>query len=81
MPLLLWYGRFFEYLVRSTKKLFRKVLRGCRLNYAEIAYVQIFLLETEAILNSRPLTQYFYEELEDCLSPSHMLFGNVVEVI
>ena len=70
-PLSPWYGGFFERLVRSTKELLRKMLKGCRLNYEEL---QTNLLETEAILNNRPLTNYFHEELEDCLSPNHMLF-------
>ena len=41
------------------------------MNYEEL---QTVLLETEAILNNRLLTHYFYEDLEDCLSPNHMLF-------
>ena len=48
----------------------RKVLNACRLNYEEL---QTVLLETEVILNNRPLTHYFYEELEDCLPSCHML--------
>ena len=49
----------------------RKVLTGCRLNYEEL---QTVLFETEAVLNNRPLTHYFHEKLEDCLSPNHSLF-------
>ena len=56
----------------TCKKLkIRKVLKSCRLNYEEL---QTVLLETKAILNNRPLTHYFHEELEDFLSPNHMLF-------
>ena len=50
-----WYGGFFERLVRSTTELFQKVLKSCQLNYGEL---QKGLLETEAILNSRPLTLF-----------------------
>ena len=77
MPLSPWHGEFFERLVRSTKELLWKVLKGCRLNYEELHTV---LLEREAILNSRPLTHYFHEELEDCLSPNHMLFGRSLKL-
>ena len=57
MPLSLWYRGLFERLVRSTKELLRKVLKDCRLNYEEL---QTILLETKAILNSRPLTHCFH---------------------
>ena len=72
-----WHGGFFERLVRSTKELLRKVLKGCQLNYKELQTVS---LETEAILNSRPLTHYFHEKLEDCLTPDRMLFGRSLKL-
>ena len=77
IPLSPWHRGFFERLVRSTKELLRKVLKGCRLNYEEL---QTVLLETKAILNNRPLTHYFHEELEDCLSPDHVLFGRSMKL-
>ena len=78
MPLSPWYGGFFECLVRNTKELFRKVLKGCRLNYEEL---QTVLLETEAILNNGTLTNYFHEGLEDCPSPNRMLFGRSLKLL
>ena len=45
MPLSPWYGGLFERLVRSTKELLPKVLKGYRLYYEEL---QTVLLETEA---------------------------------
>ena len=77
MPLSPWYGGFFECLVRSTKELSQEALKGCRLNYEEL---QTVLLETETVLNNRPLTHYFHEELEDFLSPNHMLFGRSLKL-
>ena len=71
------YGGLFERLLRSTKELLRKVLKGCWLNCEES---QIVLLETEAILNNRPLKRYFHEELEDYLSPNYMLFGKLLKL-
>ena len=47
------------------------------MNYGELLPV---LLKTEAILNNRPLAHYFYQELEDCLSRNHMLFGRSLKV-
>ena len=78
MPLSPWYGVIFENLVRSTKELLEKVLKGCRLNYENL---QTVLLETEAILNNRLLTHYFHKELEDCLSSNLMLFGRSLKFL
>ena len=47
------------------------------MNYEQL---QTVLLETEATLNNRPLTRYFHEELEHCLSPNHMLFGRSLKL-
>ena len=49
----LWYGGFFEKLVKSVKGLLIKGLKGSKLSYEDI---QIVLFECEAILNIRPLT-------------------------
>ena len=78
MPLSLWYGGIFENLVRSTKELLEKVLKGCRLNYEEL---QTVLLETEAILNNRLLTHYFHKELKDFPSSNLMLFGRSLKFL
>ena len=53
------------------------MLKGCRLNYEEL---QTVLLETEAILNNRPVTHYFHEELKDCVWPNHMLLGKSLKL-
>ena len=53
------------------------MLKGCRLNYEEL---QTILLEMEALLNNRPVTHYFHEELKDCVSPNHRLFGRSLKL-
>ena len=53
-----WWGGFFERMVGSVKRVLRKVLRNARLDFDKI---HTFVVETEGILNSRPLT-YFYED-------------------
>ena len=72
LPLSPWQGRFFERLVRSTKILLRKELGNLKLNYEQL---QTVLLETETILNNRPLTYYYADENEPCLTRNHMLYG------
>ena len=50
------------------------MLKGCPLNYEVL---QTVILEPEATLNNKPLTHYYHEELEDCLTTNHMLFGRL----
>ena len=76
LPLAPWHGGFFERLVRNTKELLRKTLQKTKLNYEEL---QTILLEVENILNNRPLTYFYDDELESCLTPNHLLFGRRLE--
>ena len=67
-----WWGGLFERLVRSTKQCLRKTLRQVKLSYDELLTA---LVEVEMVLNSRPLTYIFSDDLEETLSPSHLLVG------
>ena len=62
----------FERLVRSTKKCLRKVLGQAKLTYEELLTV---LAEVELVLNSRPLTYVSADDLEEPLTPSHLMYG------
>ena len=33
------------------------------------------MFEVEAILNNKPLTYYYEDDSEECLTPNHLLFG------
>ena len=66
-----WWGGFFERMVKSVKLSLKKCLRNARLNFVELSTT---LIETEAVLNSRPLT-YVYDEMEEPLTPSHLIIG------
>ena len=67
-----WWGGFFERLVRSTKRCLKKQLGNARLAYEEL---MTLLCEVEAVLNSRPLTFVYAEDVEEALTPSHLLIG------
>ena len=67
-----WWGGVFERLVKSTKRCLRKVIGTARLSYDEFLTV---VTEVEAVLNSRPLTYVSSEDLEEPLTPSHLMFG------
>ena len=66
-----WWGCLFERLVGSVKHCLRKVVGKARLTYKEMLTV---LLEVEAVLNSRPLTFVSTEDLDEPLTPSHVIY-------
>ena len=67
-----WWGGVFERLVRSTKRCLRKVLGQAKFSYDELLTA---LVEIESVLNSRPLTYISEDDLDEPLTPSHMLVG------
>ena len=75
LPLAPWHGGFFERLIKSTNTLLRKQLEKSRLNYEEL---QTVLCEVETIRNNRPLTYYYSDNTELCLTPDHLLFGRTI---
>ena len=68
-----WWGGFFERLIGSTKRCLKKVIGSARLSYDELLTV---IVEVEAILNSRPLSYVSSEDLDEPLTPSHLLTGH-----
>ena len=72
VPTASWWGGFFEICVKLVKRCLKKVLGNAKLGYEELESV---LIETEGVLNSRPLT-YVYDELSEApLTPSHLVVG------
>jgi len=67
-----WWGGIFERMIKSAKRCLRKAIgRNC-LTYDELLTL---VTEVEAVLNSRPLTYVSSEDLEEPLTPSHLLVG------
>ena len=66
-------GGVYERMVRSVKIRLRKNLGRSSLTHSEL---ETFLVEVEAIYNSRPLT-FIYSDLEEPspLTPAHLLIG------
>ena len=58
--------------MRCTKGCLKKTLGSARLTYEELVTV---LTEIEGVLNSRPLTYVYDHELEELLTPSHLMLG------
>ena len=70
-----WWGGAFERLVKSTKRCLRKMVGCAKLSLDEL---QTLLVEVESILNSRPLSYVSADDLEEPLTPSHLLMGRRV---
>ena len=70
-----WRGGFYERLVGLTKKSLKKSLGKKMVNGP---YLQTFLMETEAIINSRPLT-YLDDDVNSrrAITPAHFITFNI----
>ena len=67
-----WWGGVFERMVRCVKRCLRKMVGQAKLSEDELL---TSLVEVEAVLNSRPLTVVSAEDLEEPLTPSHLIVG------
>ncbi|XP_065665633.1 uncharacterized protein LOC136087055 [Hydra vulgaris] len=67
-----WWGGFFERMVRSVKRVLRKILKTARLSYEEVLTI---LAEIEVVTNNRQLTFSYEEPGDEPLSPNHLVFG------
>ena len=67
----LW-GAFFERLIHCVKRCLKKILKNAKLSYEELLTI---VTEVECVLNSRPLTYMSSDDLEEPLTPSHLMTG------
>ena len=65
-----WWEGFFERMIKGTKRCLKKTLGRACLTYEELLTV---VTEVECILNSRPLTYLYPDDLEKPLTPSHLI--------
>ena len=67
-----WFRGFWERLVSPVKRSMKKTLGNSMVCFNEL---QILLYEIELVLNSRPLGFVYDNDLEEILTPNHLLFG------
>eukprot|EP00731_Ephydatia_muelleri_P009508 Em0005g94a len=67
-----WWGGFYERLVGSVKRCLKKVVGNARLTFDELLTV---IVEVEGTLNSRPLTYLAADDVQEPLTPAHLLTG------
>ena len=65
-------GGIFERLIKSTKRCLRKMIAQAKFSYDELLTA---ITEVEMIINSRPLYYVSPDDLEEPLTPSHLLVG------
>ena len=67
-----WMGGFWERLVQSVKRPLRKILRRTTISYDELLTV---IAEIESVINCRPLCYMYSDDVNEVLTPSHLMFG------
>ena len=67
-----WWSGFYERLIKSVKICLKKCIGAARLSYDEL---QTVLTEIEGVLNSRPLTYQYPNDLSMPITPSHLTIG------
>ena len=67
-----WWGGFFERMVQLLKRCLRKMVGQSRLTYDELL---TSVTEVEMILNSRPLTYISASDMDEPVTPSHLILG------
>ena len=72
LPASPWWGGFYERLVRSVKSALKKTLGKTLLTYEELETV---LCEIEESINSRPLIYMSEDDVEESITPFHLMFG------
>lgn len=68
-----WQGGIFERMVKSAKRCLRKAIGKKTLTFDELLTL---VVEVEAVLNSRPLSYISTEDLDEPLTPSHLITGH-----
>ena len=67
-----WWGGFWEPMVQVVKRSLQKILSKSKLTYEELLTV---ICEIESVVNSRPLCCVYNDNIEEVITPSHILLG------
>lgn len=70
-----WWGGMYERLVGSVKRCIKKVVGIRTLTYIEL---QTLAAEIEMILNNRPIGADYDDDVEEVLTPNHLIFGRML---
>ena len=73
-----WMGGVWERLVACVKKCLKRTVGRRRIDFIEM---QTLVYEIETILNNRPICNDYDDEVEDVLTPNHLVFGRRIESV
>lgn len=73
-----WWGGFYERLVKSLKSSLKKTIGRAKLTQDELVTV---VAEAEMILNCRPISYVSSEDLEEPLTPAHLIIGRRISAL
>ena len=72
LPRAPWWGGVFERMIRMTKRCLKKIVGRARLTLDELITL---ITEVEGVINSRPLSYVSCDDIEEPLTPAHLLCG------
>ena len=73
-----WMGGMYERMIRSVKRCLKKVLRNARLTMDELNTI---VIEVECIVNNRPLTYVDNDDLNETVTPNHLILGQRISTL
>ena len=73
-----WWRGFYERLVKSLKRCLKKTIGRAKLSYDELVTV---VIEVEMVLNCRPISYVSSEDLEEPLTPAHLIIGQRISTL
>ena len=73
-----WWGGFYERLVKSLKSSLKKTIGRAKLTQDELVTV---VAEAEMILNCQPISYVSSEDVEEPLSPAHLIIGRRISAL
>ena len=76
MVLAPWQGGIWERLISCVKCCIKKAVGVRKVSFIEL---QTMMMEIEVILNNRPLCQDYDDDVDDVLTPNHLLYGRRLE--
>ena len=75
LPASLWWGGFYERLVRTVKACLKKTLGKAFVTFEEL---QTILCEIEVAVNNRPLAYVSEDDLDEALTPFNLWYGRSI---
>ena len=75
LPASPWWGGFYERLVRSVKTCLKKTIGRAFMTFEEL---QTILCEIEAAINNQPLAYLSEDDLDEALTPLHLMNGRSI---